>query len=108
MLVVDIFSKADDYLLATTTGTTTIATITTIPESAAITMVTAMPLLFGYVHFRLTLIVCMCACDVRTPTSFLCTSNRLEQALAVTWIRSHLEDDHQICVPKHEVYDEYR
>ncbi|XP_025084211.1 uncharacterized protein LOC112558159 [Pomacea canaliculata] len=44
----------------------------------------------------------------QTPTSFLHASNRLEQAQAFTWIRSHLEEDNQICVPKHEIYDDYR
>ncbi|XP_071098625.1 serine-rich adhesin for platelets-like [Haliotis cracherodii] len=44
----------------------------------------------------------------QTPTSFLHSSNRIEQAQAFTWIRSHLEEDSEICVPKHEVYDDYR
>ncbi|XP_041356001.1 serine-rich adhesin for platelets-like [Gigantopelta aegis] len=44
----------------------------------------------------------------QTPTSFLHSSNRIEQAQAFTWIRSHLEEDAEICVPKHEVFDDYR
>ncbi|XP_069103167.1 DNA-binding protein RFX7-like [Argopecten irradians] len=47
--------------------------------------------------------------DLRqTPTSCLQTSNRTEQAQAYTWIRSHLEEDVEICLPKQEVYDDYR
>ncbi|XP_050397776.2 mucin-4 [Patella vulgata] len=44
----------------------------------------------------------------QTPNSFLHSSNRVEQAQAFTWIRSHLEEDGEICVPKHEVYDDYK
>ncbi|XP_060080196.1 uncharacterized protein LOC132559583 [Ylistrum balloti] len=47
--------------------------------------------------------------DLRqTPTSCLQTPNRTEQAQAYTWIRSHLEEDVEICLPKQEVYDDYR
>lgn len=43
-----------------------------------------------------------------TPTSCLPTSNRKEQGEAFTWIKSHLEEHGDVCMPKAEVYDEYR
>jgi hypothetical protein len=36
------------------------------------------------------------------------TSNRKEQGEAFTWIKSHLEEHGDVCMPKAEVYDEYR
>uniref|UniRef100_A0A8W8MCJ6 RFX-type winged-helix domain-containing protein n=1 Tax=Magallana gigas TaxID=29159 RepID=A0A8W8MCJ6_MAGGI len=44
----------------------------------------------------------------RTPTPYCKQANRVEQSLAYTWIKSHLEEDIEICLPKQEVYDEYR
>ncbi|ESP02590.1 hypothetical protein LOTGIDRAFT_138119, partial [Lottia gigantea] len=44
----------------------------------------------------------------QTPTSALHSSNRAEQAQAFTWIRSHLEEDNEICVPKQEVFEDYK
>ncbi|KAL3885055.1 hypothetical protein ACJMK2_025153 [Sinanodonta woodiana] len=44
----------------------------------------------------------------QTPPSCVQGSNRLEQAQAFTWIKSHLEEDPDICLPKQEVYDDYR
>ncbi|XP_053386900.1 uncharacterized protein LOC123541920 [Mercenaria mercenaria] len=43
-----------------------------------------------------------------TPPSCLPTSNRKEQGEAFTWIKSHLEEHGDVCMPKAEVYDEYR
>ncbi|KAL4216656.1 hypothetical protein ACF0H5_024379 [Mactra antiquata] len=43
-----------------------------------------------------------------TPTSNLPTSNRKEQIEASTWIKSHLEEHGEVCLPKSDVYDEYR
>ena len=44
----------------------------------------------------------------RTPTPYSKQANRVEQSLAYTWIKSHLEEDIEICLPKQEVYDEYK
>ncbi|QQP52898.1 Putative LOC100876563 [Caligus rogercresseyi] len=33
--------------------------------------------------------------------------NRTEIQLTITWIKTHLEEDQQVSLPKHEVYDEY-
>ena len=33
--------------------------------------------------------------------------SRSEIQLTINWIRTHLEEDPQISLPKHEVYDEY-
>ena len=33
--------------------------------------------------------------------------SRSEIQLTITWIRTHLEEDPQVSLPKHEVYDEY-
>ncbi|XP_014681301.1 PREDICTED: DNA-binding protein Rfx5-like, partial [Priapulus caudatus] len=35
-------------------------------------------------------------------------SSRQDQANAITWIRSHLEEDPGVSIPKHEVYDNYK
>ncbi|XP_062615147.1 uncharacterized protein LOC134276880, partial [Saccostrea cucullata] len=43
-----------------------------------------------------------------TPTPYSKQANRVEQSLAYTWIKSHLEEDIEICLPKQEVYDEYK
>ncbi|QQP52887.1 Putative LOC100876563, partial [Caligus rogercresseyi] len=32
---------------------------------------------------------------------------RTEIQLTITWIKTHLEEDQQVSLPKHEVYDEY-
>ena len=44
----------------------------------------------------------------RTPPSCLQASNRAEQAQALTWIKSHLEEHSDVCLPKQEVYDDYK
>ena len=33
--------------------------------------------------------------------------SRHEIQLTITWIRTHLEEDPQVSLPKHEVYDDY-
>ena len=33
--------------------------------------------------------------------------SRHEIQLTITWIKTHLEEDPQVSLPKHEVYDEY-
>ena len=33
--------------------------------------------------------------------------SRSEIQLTITWIRTHLEEDPRVSLPKHEVYDEY-
>ena len=33
--------------------------------------------------------------------------SRTEIQLTITWIKTHLEEDAQVSLPKHEVYDEY-
>ena len=33
--------------------------------------------------------------------------SRTEIQLTITWIKTHLEEDSQVSLPKHEVYDEY-
>ncbi len=33
--------------------------------------------------------------------------SRTEIQLTITWIKTHLEEDQQVSLPKHEVYDEY-
>ncbi|KAK3096135.1 hypothetical protein FSP39_023579 [Pinctada imbricata] len=44
----------------------------------------------------------------RTPTSCIHASNRLEHGQAYTWIKSHLEEDSEICLPKQDVYEDYK
>lgn len=44
----------------------------------------------------------------QTPPSCLQASNRTEQAQALTWIKSHLEEHSDVCMPKQEVYDDYK
>lgn len=36
------------------------------------------------------------------------TNNRFEQIQAVTWIKSHLEEDAGISLPKQEVFEDYK
>jgi hypothetical protein len=43
------------------------------------------------------------ASSVRLVTAI----HRSEIQLTINWIRTHLEEDPQISLPKHEVYDEY-
>ncbi len=43
-----------------------------------------------------------------SSSSVLASSNRLEQIQAVTWIKSHLEEDSETSLPKQEVYDDYK
>ncbi len=43
-----------------------------------------------------------------STSSVLASSNRLEQIQAVTWIKSHLEEDSETSLPKQEVYDDYK
>ena len=33
--------------------------------------------------------------------------SRFEIQLTITWIKTHLEEDQQVSLPKHEVYDDY-
>jgi hypothetical protein len=33
--------------------------------------------------------------------------SRFEIQLTITWIKTHLEEDPQVSLPKHEVYDDY-
>ena len=33
--------------------------------------------------------------------------SRHEIQLTITWIKTHLEEDPQVSLPKHEVYDDY-
>ncbi|XP_052786634.1 uncharacterized protein LOC128221957 [Mya arenaria] len=43
-----------------------------------------------------------------TPPSCLPMSNRKEQGEAFTWIRTHFEEHTDVCMPKAQVYDEYK
>ena len=46
------------------------------------------------------------ACDpLRQPLNPL--GSRSEIQLTINWIRSHYEEDPQVSLPKHEVYDDY-
>ncbi|XP_076081396.1 uncharacterized protein LOC143052274 [Mytilus galloprovincialis] len=44
----------------------------------------------------------------KTPTIGVQKPNRTQQAQTYTWIKSHLEEDELICLPKQDVYDDYR
>ncbi|WAR29595.1 RFX7-like protein [Mya arenaria] len=46
--------------------------------------------------------------SIRTPPSCLPMSNRKEQGEAFTWIRTHFEEHTDVCMPKAQVYDEYK
>ena len=44
-------------------------------------------------------------CTIFRPLNPL--GSRFEIQLTITWIKTHLEEDQQVSLPKHEVYDDY-
>ena len=53
-------------------------------------------------------VIVICLSDRDTTNQQQGNNNRVEQAHAFTWIRSHLEEDQRFSLPKHEVFDDYR
>ena len=49
-----------------------------------------------------------------SPVPVLCSdtgpvsNNRIDQMRALEWIQAHLEECHETCLPKQQVYNEYK